>query len=272
MSTADAMRWDANRHEARAGTEDWPSRLRLGNLLVGLIHLAQAAAIFALSNDFALPIRAAFLAGPPGSDLTAPEVIWDVPVGPAVGVFLLLAAIDHLLVAAPGINGWYNANLRRGANYARWWEYSVSASVMIVLIALVTGVTDIGAIAAIFGVNAAMILFGLLMERGNPDGARADWTAYLFGCLAGTVPWLVIAYQVIGAEDRAPGAGVPAFVYGIIVSLFVLFNSFAVNMLLQYRRVGPWRDYIFGEKAYIVLSLTAKTALAWQIFANTLID
>lgn len=41
-------------------------------------------------------------------------------------------------------------------------------------------------------------------------------------------------------------------------------------MVLQYRQVGPWRDYLFGEKAYIVLSLTAKSALAWQVFAGTL--
>jgi heliorhodopsin len=39
---------------------------------------------------------------------------------------------------------------------------------------------------------------------------------------------------------------------------------------LQYRRVGPWRDYLYGERGYIVLSLTAKSALAWQVFGGTL--
>jgi hypothetical protein len=63
---------------------------------------------------------------------------------------------------------------------------------------------------------------------------------------------------------------VPGFVWGIFVSLFLFFNSFAVNMWLQYRRVGPWRDYLFGERAYLVLSLVAKSALAWQIYAGAL--
>jgi hypothetical protein len=247
-------------------------RLRRLNLIVGLVHLAQALALFALSNDFSLPITASFLAGPPGSAFTARETLWEVPIGPAVGLFLLLAALDHLLMAAPGIWPWYRANLLRQVNYARWWEYSLSASLMIVLIGLVTGVSDVGAIVAIFGVNAAMILFGLLMERVNHAGERVDWTPFVFGCVAGIVPWLVIAAQVVGAERRATDGGVPTFVYGIIVSLFVLFNSFAVNMVLQYARIGRWRDYLFGERAYILLSLTAKTALAWQIFANTLID
>jgi hypothetical protein len=257
----------------RAVTIGLPSsRLRSGNLVVGLVHLAQVIAIFALSNDFTLPITAGFLAGPPGSEFTARETVWNVPIGPVVGLFLLLAAIDHLLMTAPRVWPWYRDNLRQGINYARWWEYSISASVMIVLIALVTGVSDVGAIVAIFGVNAAMIFFGLVMERINPDRERVDWWPFVFGCVAGAIPWLVIAYQIYGAEDRATDGGVPTFVYGIIVSLFVLFNSFAVNMVLQYRRVGPWRDYLFGEWGYIVLSLTAKTALAWQIFANTLID
>ena len=63
----------------------------------------------------------------------------------------------------------------------------------------------------------------------------------------------------------------PTFVYGIIVSLFLLFNCFAVNQWLQYRRIGRWRDYVFGERIYIVLSFVAKSALAWQVFANILI-
>jgi len=54
------------------------------------------------------------------------------------------------------------------------------------------------------------------------------------------------------------------------VSLFVLFFSFAVVQFLQYRRVGRFRDYVTGETAYLVLSLVAKSALAWQVFANVL--
>ncbi|NDA45636.1 MAG: hypothetical protein EBX89_06600 [Actinobacteria bacterium] len=64
----------------------------------------------------------------------------------------------------------------------------------------------------------------------------------------------------------------PAFVYGIVISLFVLFNTFAIVQYLQYKKVGKWKDYIRGEKTYITLSLIAKSALAWQIFASTLVS
>ncbi len=85
---------------------------------------------------------------------------------------------------------------------------------------------------------------------------------------AGAVPWIAIAVYLIGAGGG--DGGPPGFVYGIFFSLFVLFNIFAVNMVLQYRRVGRWRDYLYGERAYVWLSLVAKSALAWQVFAGTL--
>ncbi len=238
-------------------------RLRVFNVAVGVVHLLQGLLILALANDFATPVTATFLSGPPGQGAPELESLTDIRYGPVIAAFLFLAAADHLLVAAPGVNRWYEANLRRGRNVARWLEYSVSASLMVVLIAMLTGISDAAALIAIFGVNAVMILCGLLMERQQAAG-RADWSAFWVGCVAGAVPWIAIGTYLFG------GDGAPTFVYIIFVSLFVLFNSFAVNMALQYRRVGPWRDYLFGETAYIVLSLAAKSALAWQIFGSTL--
>jgi hypothetical protein len=241
-------------------------RLRGANLTVGLVHAVQAAVILALANDFALPVTATFLAGPPGSAAPPPTTLFELPIAWGVALFLLLAAADHLLVAMPGVVGWYDTNLRRGRNDARWIEYSVSASVMVVLIAMLTGISDVAALGAIFGVNAAMILFGLLMEHYERPG-RPNWLAYWFGVLVGAVPWLLIGiYLWSPGSDATP----PGFVYAIFVSLFLCFNSFAVNMVLQYKRIGPLRDYLFGEAAYIVLSLTAKSALAWQVFGGTL--
>ncbi len=58
------------------------------------------------------------------------------------------------------------------------------------------------------------------------------------------------------------GGGPPLFVYGIIISIAFFFNIFAVNMLLQYRKRGKFKDYLYGEYLYIVLSLVALTLMA----------
>lgn len=237
--------------------------LRRLNVAVGLAHLAQGVVILLLANDFATPVTAAFLEGPPGEGAGAFEVLTDIRFAPFVALFLFLAAADHLLMATPPVNGWYEGQLRRGRNPARWIEYSVSASVMVVLIAMLTGISDIAALVAIFGANAAMILFGLLMERQDREG-DVDWLPFWLGCVVGAVPWIAIACYLFG------GGEAPTFVYAIFVSLFLLFNVFAVNMALHFRRPGPWRDGVFSEKAYILTSLVAKSALAWQVFGSTL--
>lgn len=241
-------------------------RLRVYNAAMGLLHAVQGVAILLLSNDFSLPVTGTFMDGPPGSGLVRMTTLFDLRFGWAIAAFLFLSAAAHWIVAAPGVFGWYRANLLRGRNYARWIEYSLSSSLMVVLIAMLPGISDVAALAAIFGVNAAMIGFGLLMEHYEQPG-HPNWMSYWFGVLAGAVPWVVIGIYLWN-----PGSDVaaPAFVYAIFVSLFVFFNSFALNMVLQYRRIGPWRDYLFGEAVYIALSLLAKSALAWQVFAGTL--
>jgi hypothetical protein len=144
-------------------------------------------------------------------------------------------------------------------------EYSLSASLMIVLIAMLTGITDVAALIALFGVNTAMIFFGALQERYEEPGGSL--TPFWLGCVAGAIPWIAIGVYLVSPGTSAEP---PGFVYAIFFSLFVFFNSFAVNQWLQYRRIGRWRDYLFGERAYILLSLTAKSAVAWQVFAGAL--
>jgi hypothetical protein len=142
-------------------------RLRWGNVAAGVVAAGQGAIILLASNALALPVTASFLTADPVTvrSGTAPETVFDIRIGPAVATFLFLAAADHLMVAAPGAHRWYERNLGRGVNYARWIEYSVSASLMAVLIGLFVGVRDLAAVITLFAANSAMILFGLLMER-----------------------------------------------------------------------------------------------------------
>ena len=139
---------------------------------------------------------------------------------------------------------------------------------MIVLIAQIVGISDVAALLAIFGTNVSMILFGWLQERYVEPGS-GGWLPFTFGCVAGIVPWVAIMIYLFtpGSTNQVEP---PGFVYGIFVSLFILFNIFALNQWLQYRRLGRWSDYLVGERAYITLSLVAKSLLAWQVFAGTL--
>ena len=141
------------------------SGLRRINVIAGILHLVQMIVVLALSNDFALPVNATYMSGPPGTTFAPPVLLFSTPVGLTVAIFLGLSALAHFIVASPQFFGRYSKGLEEQRNYFRWVEYSISSSVMIVLIAQVTGVADITALISIFGVNAAMILFGWLQEK-----------------------------------------------------------------------------------------------------------
>ena len=256
------------------------ANLRSWNIGVGGLHLVQGVLILILSSSFAIPIVATVMTGPPGAEgsLSVSKTFFDFNFPVAIAIFLFLAAGDHLLTSITPVRAWYERNLMLGINYARWIEYSVSASIMIVLIGLLNGINNLYAVIAIFGVNAAMILFGLVMEQVNRNRESVNWWPFIFGCIAGIIPWIAIVIGLItSATDKtmvngmpANADGVPTFVYFIVLSLFLLFNCFALNQWLQYRGKGKFTDYLYGEKVYLVLSLVAKSALAWQIFAGTL--
>jgi hypothetical protein len=206
------------------------------------------------------------MTGPPGVDPVL-EPLFDVSLAWGVAVFLFMSAAAHVVISMPAVFPWYVRNLENQRNYARWIEYSLSSSVMVVLIAMLVGIADIAALLAIAGVNASMILFGLLQEKYETPGKSVGWLPFWFGVIAGAIPWIAIAIYLV-----APGVDVspPSFVYWIFFSLFAFFNVFAVVMVLQYKKVGRWSNYVFGESTYILLSLVAKSALAWQVFAGTL--
>ncbi len=238
--------------------------LRRWNAGLTVLHAAQAVAVLLLASSFAITVTSSYPAGPPGTEVPAAAPLFDVRVGVAIAVFLTLAALDHLITATVG-RARYEAGLRNGRNIFRWVEYSVSATIMVLLICFYAGITGISAVIAVAGANIAMILFGWLQEVANPPGrTTTTMLPFWFGCVAGATPWVVLIVNFVGA------AQIPGFVYGIFGSLFIFFSSFAVNQWLQYRQVGRWASYAHGEKVYLVLSLLAKSALAWQIFAGSL--
>jgi hypothetical protein len=243
--------------------------LRKLNVIAGCLHLASFVAILLLSNDTALPVRATYLTEAPGTgNFSQPVNLFDLNISYMVAAFMALSAFFHFFVSSPPVFPRYVDGLGRHINTYRWIEYSLSSSIMIVVILQLNGTADYIALLGIFGVNVCMILFGWLQERYTTPG-DGDMLPFWFGCIAGAVPWIATALNVASPKGPAEST-VPGFVYGIVISLFVLFNCFAIVQWKQYRAKGKWADYLYGERRYIVLSFVAKSLLAWQVFAGTL--
>ena len=245
------------------------NKLRRLNIIAGFLHLASLIGILLLSNDAALPVNAIYLTEAPGTGNFSSLInLFNINISYMVAAFLALSAFFHFLISSKKMFPKYSAGLRNNINVFRWVEYSISSSLMIVVIMQLNGVADYIALSGMFGVNASMILFGLLQEKYAKPGS-GDMLPFYFGCLAGIIPWIMVVINIFSPNGPTESA-TPGFVYGIVISLFVLFNSFALVQWKQYKAKGKWENYLYGERAYIVLSLVAKSALAWQIFSGAL--
>ncbi|MDP2671444.1 MAG: heliorhodopsin HeR [bacterium] len=244
--------------------------LRNFNLIMASLHALQGVAILLLSTSFSLPVTAGYLTFDFSSQALVPSSreIFSLQIGPLVALFFFLSAAAHLIIATLW-RASYEEDLKKGMNRVRWIEYALSVSVMMVAIALLVGIYELTSLIMIFALVAVMNLMGLMMEVHNQTTEKTSWLAFKIGSFAGIVPWVVVGLYFWAASAYGEG-DTPTFVYWIYISIFVFFNCFAINMYLQYKRIGKWKDYIFGERVYMVLSLVAKSALAWQVFAGTL--
>jgi hypothetical protein len=246
------------------------------NVWLAIIHALQGAIILLLSSKHVFPVQTSYLTlDPSASELAGHPVLngalrhlFDINLAYLVALFFFISAIAHGLLATY-CRQRYEADLKKKINKARWIEYALSASVMMVAIAVLSGVADISTLIAIFALDVVMNLSGLVMEVYNQGKTKPNWLAYIVGAFAGLVPWVIFAIYIWAANIYGSG-DIPTFVYWIYVSMFLLFSSFAVNMFLQYKKVGKWKDYLYGERMYMILSLAAKTVLAWQVFAGAL--
>ena len=241
------------------------------NMIMGFFHLVQGVLMLFLATnviqkigEFQPTIVQFYLRFNPDTRSleAASKELFQLPFGILVASFLFISAIAHGLIVMN--KELYVNDLKIGINRFRWIEYAISSSIMIVLIATLFGIYDIASLILIFIVNAAMNLFGLDMELLNSgaEKKKIKWGPFIWGSIAGIAPWIAILLYMFGNGNFDM---VPWFVWAIVGTYFVAFNTFPINMIMQYKRIGKWKDYLYGERIYIILSLAAKSFLAWLV-------
>jgi hypothetical protein len=239
-----------------APASDGAERFRVAHLGLTAFHLLQAVLVLAIAGGTVIPVTHQV-----GSTEAVPWL--DVSVGALLATYFLAAALNHGL-SATVLHRVYAADLRAGRNRIRWAEFAVSAPILMLLIALSTGVTGVVSLVVIGAATLVMTVCGWMQEALNPPGRRTTtMVPFWSGAAAALVPWSIVAVHLVTAS------GEREFGLSIFLALFILWASFELNQWLVYHQVGPWADYLYGERTYLVLSLVAKSALAWQIVTGT---
>lgn len=202
------------------------------------------------------------------------------------GIFLLLSGLDHLLVCTV-FRKKYEADLARQRNIFRWLEYSVSASIMRVMVAILSGIFDFQVLFLLFGLTMTTMLMGLAFEVENSlpamdDGAKSDsenaptglpspgkkinWLNFFLAFIPHMFAWLIIFCSFFRGVSKSDP---PAFVWAIVIIIFILDLTFAINLGVQWRGLGKYKNYVYGEYVFIILSFTSKQLLCWLNFGGS---
>lgn len=245
-------------------------KLQNFNRRAGGLHLIQATLLFLIFNkELSIPVVTRFFDQTSEGIRPVTEILFEFPVAIVAPIFLLISALFHFYIASPFYIRKYEANIKNGINVMRWWEYSVSSSIMLTVLLMLGGLNSLSDVVFVFILNFLMNMFGLIMELYNQGREKVSWLPYNLGVIAGIVPWIIGGlYFWVSTSNIAES--IPGYAKAGFLLTFLFFNSFAINMFLQYKKVGKWSNYVYGEKAYIVLSLFAKTALAWILVLGTL--
>jgi len=125
----------------------------------------------------------------------------------------------------------YTSDLARGVNRFRWWEYALSSSLMMILIAMLFGVWDCFSLILIGAINASMNLFGDLFELLNAGKSpeELNWTPFIYGCISGLYPWIIICCFLFSSPSVTDA---PLFVWLILIQYIFIFCTFPATMFL----------------------------------------
>lgn len=199
--------------------------------------------------------------------VNATRHLFDINLAYLIAALFFIGTILHL-VSATRRRKEYEANIKTETNKLRWIEFGISTGLMVVVVLLLVGVTDLGLLILAFGSSLTVGTLGLLREKSIQSSKNTNLLNYWSGVFITAIPVVVGLLYILGSLIY--GDGLPISIYSIFLSLTLLLSGYALFMYLQHRKQGRWKSYLYGERTYIVLSLVAKTVLGWQIFLATL--
>lgn len=251
---------------------------RKWNITLTAIYAIQGGALLILSTAHYVQLNALFTTNDAlqtrltGETVIAPAIhqLFIINLVGPVAAFIFISAIMHLLAATIYRNK-YDAWLKKEINPLRWIEYALSGGVILIIIGLLAGISDIGSLLMLFVLAIIVSISGFIIEARVHLPKRSqmfqELDRYLMA-IAASIPWLIIGLYIICSNIF--GSGVPAYLYEVYLTTLVLIIAIATNFYLTNKRKGGWKGYAYGECWHMGLSLIVQSLLAWQVFVDVL--
>ncbi len=245
--------------------------LNTWNWIAAMFHAASGAVIILISDASSRGITTSYLTQDTIASTDADTFLtqatrnlFDVNLVYLLAGMFFIAAIAHV-VAATVYRKNYEADIKSGVSKTRWIEYGIGGGVMLVITGILSGISDLTSLSVMFDLMIFAGLLGLTMELYKKYLKKTSWFTYIVSVFSVLTALSVIKISFMGAYKYGEGS-LPSHSYwaaGIVVAYLVLL---AYVVARNNQKKGKFADYVNTEKAYIFLSFTAKSALAWQIY------
>lgn len=172
----------------------------------------------------------------------------------------LLAASSVLpILYLSKLKSYYSRKITKGdVLTSRWIDFGISGSIMITIIALLSGYSDLMTLKLMGWLIVVAAATSWLAERQNAESRSPIWSAYIFSLIAAMLPFIAIAssmlHTVLYGAVRSPW-----YVYAAAGATLLGFILIALNQKLHYKGKGSHERV---ERSYLTISLLTKLSFA----------
>lgn len=188
------------------------------------------------------------------------QSVIDVQVRCMLAVILALSIVVPYLYIAK-IQKQHKKQLKNRVMPLRWLDLAISSALMMQVIAILSGVTDILTLKMIAILMVITGFLGWLAERQATEAKKLVLPTFIAGVVAGSYPWILIAGYAI-ATPLLAAVRAPWYVYALYAASLSSFVLIAINQYRYNQKYKQWKDYIYTEQNYAAISLLSKTAFA----------
>lgn len=236
------------------------------NKWLAIMYAIQGIALIVVSGPKSLPVFGTYLTKstlPDGGMVHATQRLFDANIVVLVVGMLFVAAIAHALLAGMYRNR-YEAELAEGTSRIHWLTFGASSIFLMVIISLLTGISDVSALVMVVALLVSQSVFGY-WAAGQKTAVKQS---YGIAVAISVIAWLVILFTAVSAAIY--GTHVASFMYGVYATAIIGFAAQGTLTYSALKHKGKWADVYYAERGYLCIALITISAVAWQIFAGAL--
>lgn len=188
----------------------------------------------------------------------AEQVLRTIPIGMLMLVPIVIASSLYFLRVPLGAFSRLKDNVRRGVLTQRWLIRMAWSTPLVILVALLFGVTSLPVLITVGALNVLSHVFLIEMDRTNYDLPYVEWGPLFLSMLLSLA--IIIVVIAVGFDSAQLGA-LPNATRFILIGYLAVKLIFYVETVMHYGGYGKWKKLEYSDNAFSLNDVTILTTM-----------